>query len=155
VAEVGPGDRQPTPVFFYVLEPGDEFSVEIAAGKTLVIRCLAVGEADDEGIARVFFELKGGPRRIRVRCRPAAATAVSHPEADPGNANHVAAPMPGMVATVAVEQGQKVVTGDLLLTIEAMKMETAIRAERDGEIKTVTAGAGTQVDAKDLLVEFA
>ncbi len=63
--------------------------------------------------------------------------------------------MPGMVATVAVETGQKVQAGDLLLTIEAMKMETAIRAERDGEIKTVTAGAGTQVDAKDLLVEFA
>jgi len=154
-AEFGPVDRLPTPVFFYGLEPGDEVSVEIEAGKALVIRCLAVGEADEEGIARVFFELNGQPRRIKVRDRHAAATAVSHPKAEPGNANHVAAPMPGMVATVAVEAGQKVQTGDLLLTIEAMKMETAIRAERDGEIKAVTAGAGTQVDAKDLLVEFA
>ncbi len=154
-AEFGPVDRLPTPVFFYGLEPGDEVSVEIEAGKTLVIRCLAVGEADEEGIARVFFELNGQPRRIKVRDRHAAATAVLHPKAEPGNANHVAAPMPGMVATVAVEAGQKVQSGDLLLTIEAMKMETAIRAERDGEIKAVTAGAGTQVDAKDLLVEFA
>ncbi|MDF1719418.1 MAG: pyruvate carboxylase [Minwuia sp.] len=154
-AEFGPVDRLPTPVFFYGLEPGDEVSVEIEAGKTLVIRCLAVGEADEEGIARVFFELNGQPRRIKVRDRHAAATAVSHPKAEPGNADHVAAPMPGMVSTVAVETGQKVQTGDLLLTIEAMKMETAIRAERDGEIKAVTAGAGTQVDAKDLLVEFA
>ncbi len=154
-AEFGPVDRLPTPVFFYGLEPGEEVSVEIEAGKSLVIRCLAVGEADEEGIARVFFELNGQPRRIKVRDRHAAATAVLHPKAEPGNANHVAAPMPGMVATVAVETGQKVQTGDLLLTIEAMKMETAIRAERDGEIKTVTAGAGTQVDAKDLLVEFA
>ncbi|MDF1732400.1 MAG: pyruvate carboxylase [Minwuia sp.] len=154
-AEFGPVDRLPTPVFFYGLEPGEEVSVEIEAGKALVIRCLAVGEADEEGIARVFFELNGQPRRIKVRDRHAAATAVSHPKAEPGNANHVAAPMPGMVATVAVETGQKVQSGDLLLTIEAMKMETAIRAERDGEIKTVTAGAGTQVDAKDLLVEFA
>ena len=154
-AEFGPVDRLPTPVFFYGLEPGEEISVEIEAGKSLVIRCLAVGEADEEGIARVFFELNGQPRRIKVRDRHAAATAVSHPKAEPGNANHVAAPMPGMVATVAVEAGQKVQTGDLLLTIEAMKMETAIRAERDGEIRTVTAGTGTQVDAKDLLVEFA
>jgi pyruvate carboxylase len=154
-AEFGPVDRLPTPVFFYGLEPGDEVSVEIEAGKTLVIRCLAVGEADEEGIARVFFELNGQPRRIKVRDRHAAATAVLHPKAEPGNANHVAAPMPGMVATVAVEAGQKVQSGDLLLTIEAMKMETAIRAEREGEIKAVTAGAGTQVDAKDLLVEFA
>ncbi|GJL87139.1 MAG: pyruvate carboxylase [Minwuia thermotolerans] len=154
-AEFGPVDRLPTPVFFYGLEPGEEVSVEIEAGKALVIRCLAVGEADEEGIARVFFELNGQPRRIKVRDRHAAATAVLHPKAEPGNANHVAAPMPGMVATVAVETGQKVQTGDLLLTIEAMKMETAIRAERDGEIKAVTAGAGTQVDAKDLLVEFA
>ena len=154
-AEFGPVDRLPTPVFFYGLEPGEEISVEIEAGKSLVISCLAVGEADEEGIARVFFELNGQPRRIKVRDRHAAATAVSHPKAEPGNANHVAAPMPGMVATVAVEAGQKVQTGDLLLTIEAMKMETAIRAERDGEIRTVTAGTGTQVDAKDLLVEFA
>jgi pyruvate carboxylase len=62
--------------------------------------------------------------------------------------------MPGMVASVAVAKGQQVKRGDLLMTIEAMKMETAIHAQRDGTIAEVAAPAGTQVDAKDLLIAF-
>ncbi|PIP98364.1 MAG: hypothetical protein COW75_00005 [Rhodobacterales bacterium CG18_big_fil_WC_8_21_14_2_50_71_9] len=42
----------------------------------------------------------------------------------------------------------------MLLTIEAMKMETALHADRDGVIKRVVTPAGAQVDAKDLLIEF-
>ena len=42
----------------------------------------------------------------------------------------------------------------MLLTIEAMKMETSIHADRSGTVKAVTAPAGTQIDAKDLLLEF-
>ena len=153
--DFGPVDRLPTPVFFYGLEPGDEVMVEIEKGKALVIRCQAVGEPDEEGVVRVFFELNGQPRRVKVKDRSAAASVEQRPKAEAGNAKHVAAPMPGMVATVAVETGQKVESGDLLLTIEAMKMETAIRAERSGEIAAIHASAGAQVDAKDLLVEFA
>jgi pyruvate carboxylase len=44
--------------------------------------------------------------------------------------------------------------GDVLLTLEAMKMETTVRAERDGVVKEVVARTGLQVDAKDLLVVF-
>ncbi|MEC9346862.1 MAG: pyruvate carboxylase [Pseudomonadota bacterium] len=153
--QYGPVDKLPTPIFFYGLNTGWQTAVEIEQGKSLVIRCSAVGEPDDEGVVRVFFELNGQPRRVKVKDRRAAATAVQRPKAEPGNARHVAAPMPGMVSTVAVTAGQKVKTGDLLLTIEAMKMETAIRAERDGEIARVVTPAATQVDAKDLMIEFA
>jgi pyruvate carboxylase len=45
-------------------------------------------------------------------------------------------------------------TGDLLLTIEAMKMETGLHAERDGKVKAVHVSAGGQIDAKDLLIEL-
>jgi pyruvate carboxylase len=62
--------------------------------------------------------------------------------------------MPGVIATVNASVGQKVVAGDILLTIEAMKMETGIRAEKSGTIKSVLVHAGSQVDAKDLLVEI-
>ena len=68
--------------------------------------------------------------------------------------NHIGAPMPGMIATVAVTAGQKVFEGDLLLTIEAMKMETGIHADQDGVVKMVHVSIGSQVDAKDLLVEI-
>ena len=62
--------------------------------------------------------------------------------------------MPGVIASVAVTVGQKVTAGDMLLTIEAMKMETAIHADRDGVIAQIHAPASSQVDAKDLLIEF-
>ncbi len=153
--EYGPVSILPTPVYFYGMEPGQEVAVDLEAGKTLIVRCQAVGAPDAEGEVRVFFELNGQPRTVRIANRRAAAEVRKRPKAEEGNPCHVAAPMPGMVASVAVSQGQRVKAGDLLLTIEAMKMETAIYAERSGEIKSLEASVGTQVDAKDLLVEIA
>ncbi len=74
--------------------------------------------------------------------------------AEPGNPAHVGAPMPGMIASVSVEAGKKVRKGDSLLSIEAMKMETQIRAEREGTIKEVIAQAGRTVNAQDLLLVY-
>ena len=62
--------------------------------------------------------------------------------------------MPGVVSTLAVAAGQEVKAGDVLLSIEAMKMETALHAERDGTVVEVLVRAGDQIDAKDLLVVF-
>jgi len=152
--EYGPVISLPTPVYFYGMKPGDETEIEIADGKVLEVRCQAVGETDDEGNVKVFFELNGQPRTAKVANRSATELKPAHPKAEEGNDAHVAAPMPGMVASVAVTQGQNVSTGDLLLTIEAMKMESAVHATRDGTVKRVHTPAGTQVDAKDLLVEY-
>ena len=84
----------------------------------------------------------------------AAAKKVQRAKAEEGNAKHIGAPMPGVVATVAATAGKEVKAGELLLTIEAMKMETGIHAERDAVVKAVHVQAGGQIDAKDLLVEF-
>ena len=54
---------------------------------------------------------------------------IRRPKADPTNAKHVAAPMPGAVVTVAVKPGDTVVKGAKLFSLEAMKMETTIFAE--------------------------
>jgi pyruvate carboxylase len=85
----------------------------------------------------VFFELNGQPRAVRVPNRKVKAKTAARPKAEAGNPNHIGAPMPGVVATVAVTPGAKVKEGDLLLTIEAMKMETGLHAERDATIKSV------------------
>ena len=154
-ARYGPVSVLPTGVFFYGLAPGREVSVELDRGLTLVIRCLAVGETDDEGSVQVFYELNGQPRSVRVENREAAAAVVRRPKADPADPCHVAAPMPGVVASMAVAEGRAVVAGDLLMTIEAMKMETALHAERDGTVAGVHVAAGQSVEAKDLLLEFA
>ena len=150
----GPVRTLPTRTFFYGMEPGEEISAEIDPGKILEIRLQAVGETDEKGEVKVFFELNGQPRSIRVPDRKVKSEATARPKAEHGNPAHVGAPMPGVVASVAVSVGQKVTEGDLLLTIEAMKMETGIHAERDAVVKAIHVAAGSQIDAKDLLIEF-
>ena len=142
----------PTPAFFYGLDTEDELGLEIERGKTLIIRFFTVGDPDENGNRRVFFELNGQPRSVTIPDRSLAASAVVHRKAEEGNADHVAAPMPGLVANMAVKSGAKVKAGDLLLTIEAMKMETAIHAERAGKVGEVVVPAGSRVDANDLLI---
>jgi pyruvate carboxylase len=148
----GPVSALPTPVYFYGMQAGDEVSVTIEKGKTLVVLLQAVGETDDEGQVRVFFELNGQPRMVKVPNRAVASTRPVRRKAEEGNDAHVAAPMPGAIATVAVRPGQQVKAGDVLLTIEAMKMETALHALRDGTVGEVLVTPGQPVDAKDLLM---
>ncbi|MGR3579056.1 MAG: pyruvate carboxylase, partial [Sagittula sp.] len=150
----GPVRVLPTRTFFYGMEPSEEITAEIDPGKTLEIRLQAVGGTQDDGEVRVFFELNGQPRTIRVPDRKARAAGGAKPKAEVGNPNHIGAPMPGVVSSIVVKAGDKVKTGDLLLTIEAMKMESGMHAERDGTVKAVHVAAGAQIDAKDLLVEM-
>ncbi|MEM6624687.1 MAG: pyruvate carboxylase [Pseudomonadota bacterium] len=152
--DYGPVRVLPTPTFFYGMEPGEEIAVDLEAGKTLVVRLQTLADTNDQGEVRLFFELNGQPRVIRVPDRAAAAAGGRAEKADPANPAHVAAPMPGSVASVAVSEGQEVHAGQVLLTLEAMKMETAIHAERDGAIARIVTPAGSAVDAKDLLVVF-
>ncbi|BCM22219.1 pyruvate carboxylase [Mesorhizobium sp. J8] len=151
----GPVSVLPTPTYFYGMKSEDEIFVDIEKGKTLVVRCQAFGDVDDKGMVTVFFELNGQPRRIKVPDRAHGASAAkARRKAEPGNEGHVGAPMPGVVSALAVTVGQAVKAGDVLLSIEAMKMETALHAERDGEIAEVLVKAGDQIDAKDLLIAF-
>ena len=151
----GPVSVLPTPVFFYGLPAGEEIPVELERGKTLIVRTQAIGETDELGFVRVFFEMNGQPRMAKVPDRAHGATgAAARRKAEEGNSLHVAAPMPGVVSTLAVKAGQQVKAGDILLSIEAMKMETALHAECDGTIAEVLVTAGAQIDAKDLLVVF-
>ena len=136
------------------MEPGEEVTAEIDPGKTLEIRLQAVGETTDEGEVKVFFELNGQPRVIRVPNRAVKAKTAARPKAQDGNPGHIGAPMPGSIASLAVTVGQKVRAGDLLLTIEAMKMETGLHADRAATVRAVHVQPGAQIDAKDLLVEL-
>lgn len=148
----GPLSRLPTRVFFYGMAVGDEISVDIETGKTLVIRLAAVGEPDEDGEVRVFFELNGQPRIVKVPNRTAVATLPGRRKAEEGNTTHIAAPMPGSIVMVAVQPGQKVEAGDVLLTIEAMKMETVLHASQSATVAEVLVQPAQPVEAKDLLM---
>ncbi|MFD1746273.1 pyruvate carboxylase [Rhizobium helianthi] len=151
----GPVSVLPTPAYFYGMADGEELFADIERGKTLVIVNQAASAPDAQGLVTVFFELNGQPRRIKVPDRSRAATSVARRKAEAGNAAQLGAPMPGVISRVFVSSGQKVKAGDVLLSIEAMKMETALHAEKDGEVLEVAVKAGDQIDAKDLLIVYA
>jgi pyruvate carboxylase len=134
------------------LQSGEEIGIEIESGKTMIVRFLTVGEAHDDGTRTVFFELNGQPRDVNVPDRSLEAGTHRHPKADPEDPNHVGAPMPGKVSTIAVKKGQPVKEGERLLSIEAMKMETAVYAPRDATVADVLVKPGSVISARDLLV---
>ncbi len=142
----------PTPTFFYGVSPGEEFDIQIERGKTLFVRFVATSNVHEDGTRTVFYELNGQPRSVRVIDRSQVAQKAPTRKMDSADPNHVGAPMPGNVVTVSVKPGQKVYAGDTLLTLEAMKMEAAVRAEREAEIVEVIVRPGQHVDAKDLLI---
>ncbi len=150
----GPVSVLPTHAYFYGIASGEELFADLEKGKTLVVLNQAQAEVDEKGMVKVFFELNGQPRPIKVPDRNRGASGAVRRKAEAGNAAQLGAPMPGVVSTVAVAAGQSIKAGDVLLSIEAMKMETALHAEKDGIVAEVLVRAGDQIDAKDLLIVF-
>ena len=154
VMAYGDTSMLPTPVFLYGMEPGEEIAVDIEPGKTLIIKFLAVGDPHPDGERSVFFELNGQPRDVTVIDKALEPETKAAIKADPSDPTHVGASMPGMVVNVAVQADDTVAKGQKLLTLEAMKMETTIYAERDGKVEEVLVKAGSQVDTGDLLLRI-
>ena len=150
----GPTEVLPTPVYFYGLKEGEEILVDIEKGKTLVLTYQGRSPTNEKGQVRVFFDLNGQPRTITVPDRLKVGEVQVRAKAALGDPKQVGAPMPGVISGLGVKVGDKVFAGDVLLSIEAMKMETAIHAEADGVVAEVTVKPGDQIDAKDLLVRF-
>jgi pyruvate carboxylase len=145
----------PTPVFLYGLEPGQETSIDIEQGKTLIVRLVAVGKLEKDGTRDLIFELNGEARTITVRDQAAAQGAAARVKADRGNAAHVGAPMPGKVVKVNVKPGDQVKAGGVLLVTEAMKMETNVKAKADCKVAEVRFKEGDKIEKDDLIVILA
>ncbi len=144
----------PTDVFWYGQEPGQEVTVDIEPGKTLIVKFLTIGDAHPDGRRTVFFELNGQPRSINVRDASLEAEVKQRVKADRSDSLQVGAPMPGLVVTVAVKAGDVLSAGQKLLTLEAMKMETTLYAEKDSRVAEVLVAPGTQVESNDLLIKL-
>jgi pyruvate carboxylase len=142
----------PTPVFFYGLDLGDECTVEMEPGKNLLVQLNAIGRIQDDGHRDIYFELNGEPRQIMVPDLSVADDQIKHRKADPDNLHHVGAPMPGKVFRILVDVGCVVKKGDILLSTEAMKMETNVKAEKDGVVAEILIREGTQVEQGELLL---
>ena len=145
----------PTPVFFYGLKSGEEITVEIESGKSLIIKFLTISEPHPDGTRTLFFELNGQPREVNVRDRALRVVERAHPKADPADPGQVAAPTAGVISGIAVQMNHAVERGAKLLTLEAMKMQSNIYAPIAGRIVKLQVTPGQHVEAKDLLVTIA
>ncbi len=144
----------PSAAFFYGLHPGEEITVDIEAGKTLIIRLNSIGAPDKDGRRNVSYELNGIARDVLVTDKGVAPKTKARPKADLADPRQVAAPIPGLVAALSVSVGAKVAKGDKLLMMEAMKMQTTVYAPCDGVVGELAAAVGDTVEAKDLLVRI-
>jgi pyruvate carboxylase len=142
----------PTPIFFYGMQPGEEIAVDIEPGKTLIIKFLTVGDPHPDGRRSVFFELNGQPRDVTVVDHSMEPELQQSAKADPDDANQIGATMPGMVVNVAVQPGDRVTKGQKLLSLEAMKMQASINADREGKVAEIFVKPGSQVATGDLLL---
>ncbi|MCB1481617.1 MAG: DUF2118 domain-containing protein [Rhodobiaceae bacterium] len=72
----------------------------------------------------------------------------------PDTSKMLLCPMPGLVVSIAVEEGQEVKAGETLAVVEAMKMENVLRAERDGTVSAIHAKAGDSLAVDAVIMEF-
>lgn len=145
----------PTPLFLYGMEMGQDATVEIAKGKTLLIRFLSIGGVNEHGKRTVFFKLNGQTRNIDVQDRSAKVDKVENKPIDKNNDRHIGAPLQGMLSKLQVKSGDKVKKNQPLFVIEAMKMETVITANEDCTIASIELGEGTLVNTNDLVMVMA
>jgi pyruvate carboxylase len=144
----------PTRCFFYGLQVGEEVSVDIEPGKTLIVKLVATGGLTPDGHRMVYFELNGQPREVAVRDLSADVTEPRRPMADPADPLDIGASMPGKVLKILCEVGRRIEPGTPLLVLEAMKMETAVTASTAGIVERLEVAVGDQAVAGQLLVRL-
>ena len=92
------------------------------------------------------------PKAAAAPAPKAAAAPAAAPAAASGDGHVIAAPMPGKIIKLVASEGQAVKAGDVLLILEAMKMQNEITADKDGTVKSFSVAAGQSVKVHDPLV---
>ena len=144
----------PTKNFFFGMERGEEITVEIDRGKTLLITLDSVGKPNSEGMVTVYFKVNGQGRIVEVKDETIKVVTIKNTKVDKKDATQIGAPLQGMLSTIFVKTGENVVKNQPLFIIEAMKMETTITATENATIKKVILEAGSMVNSDDLIIEL-
>ncbi|NBO21054.1 MAG: biotin/lipoyl-binding protein, partial [Rhodobacteraceae bacterium] len=101
------------------------------------------------------LRLRGADLKVHLRTPRQHELAQLMPEkAPPDTSKYLLCPMPGLVVKINVAEGDQVQEGQSLATVEAMKMETGLHADRAATVKALHVHAGSQIEAKDLLIEL-
>ncbi|OQP54704.1 pyruvate carboxylase [Niastella populi] len=142
----------PSPVFFYGLKPNEETLIELAPGKSILIKFLHMSNVDENGYKQVFFKLNGQTRSIFIKDKSFTSVKPTHKKVNA--ANEIGAPLQGKLSKILVKAGDKVQKNSPLFVIEAMKMESTIVAPAEGVVQHVVLNEGVFVAQDDVVVEL-
>jgi len=142
--------RIPSLIFWYGMQPNEEFMVEIDQGKNILVRYLSVNDPYPNGNRHVYFKLNGQNRHIEVKDNSISSKEVLNEKV--GSDKDIGAPLQGKLVSVAVEEGQRVEKNEALFVIEAMKMESTILAPFAGEVGRIALKANAMVHQDDLIL---
>jgi pyruvate carboxylase len=136
--------------FLYGLDFDEEREVELREGVRLLLRVESVGQPDERGIRTVMCTINGQLRPVPVRDRSVSSDAPARERADASHPGQIGAPFDGVVSPV-VAAGDTVAPGDVVATIEAMKMEASITTPIAGVVQRVALDGPRSVEGGDLI----
>lgn len=148
----GEVESLPTHVFLNPMKPGNEVEIELAEGKTLILKLVAIQDVREDGTRMVIFEVNGEQWYMPVTDQSSEAASTVREKAKGGG--DVGSPMPGVVVGLKVKAGDKIEEGETVATLSAMKMETSIPAVASGVVKRVVVNVGDKVEGDDLIMEI-
>ena len=131
----------------------NQYTVELTDLHTQPIVALVEGEAVEVWLENQYADEPGSPRANPQQKAPPSSLSKSN--ATEKRSKTMIAPIPGVVISIAVQEGDEVATGQIICVLEAMKMKNAIRSHWKGVIASVRVSLGQSVQYHDVLVEFA
>ena len=134
------------------MERGEEISVELDKGKTLLITFDSMGKPNSDGMVTVYFKVNGQGRTVQIKDESIKVISVQNAKADKSDINQIGAPLQGLLSTILVKKGDAIVKNQPLFIIEAMKMETTITATDNAVIGKIVLKEGTMVNSDDLIL---
>ncbi len=141
-------------VYFYGLRKGEETIIKIGEGKDLIIRFVDASEPNADGVRILTFEINGTMRSISIQDKNLEVQSDRKLKAEKNNPAHLGSSIPGTVGKIFVKEGEKVEKNTLLMTVEAMKMETTVVSKVSGVVDKVYTKEGDRVSQGDLLISF-
>ena len=128
--------------------PGQPLARVAVDGKPLVIKTAKIPMG-------FRMRLRGADLKVHVQSpRQKELAGLMLEKAPPDTSRFLLCPMPGLVVKISVEEGQEVQEGQALATVEAMKMENILKAEKRGVVKKIKAAAGASLKVDDVIMEF-
>jgi pyruvate carboxylase len=146
-------------VYFYGLREGETSEIDIAEGTIMIVKLVEMSSVDDEGFRKVAFEVNGNRREIRIYDKKFDQANESIQRtmvqmADPSNPLEVGASINGTVSKILVAEGAQVETNQILIVIEAMKIETNVAAIVNGTVDSILVSEGQSIQSGQLLVHM-